>query len=272
MTFETHLSRASSPVDWCEENYRFSPLIAEFFNTVSNLLFLIMPPFLMHLHKSYACSMGNGIHLIWALLFVVGASSAYFHATLSLLGQLLDEMAILWVVMAGFAMWYPKAAMPKRFREKKGRKKFATAVFAFTCVSTSLGFLEPAFNAFFLMTLGVPSVIMLVYNLRRSEAHESRVASLGRRSILLWVVAVACWINDRLLCESWTALGFPYLHGFWHVLIFLAAYTGVVLFAYFDVKNHKPEETAMIKYWPTDHFELGVPFVVIKNYYIKDKI
>lgn len=124
----THLSRGSSPVDWCEENYRFTPLIAEFFNTVSNLLFLVMPPFLAHLHKSYACAMGPGIHLIWTLLFVVGASSAYFHATLSLLGQLLDEMAILWVVMAGLALWYPKAAMPQGLKDKKGRKTFIILV------------------------------------------------------------------------------------------------------------------------------------------------
>lgn len=60
----SHLTRGSSPVDWCEDNYTFSPLIAEFFNTVSNALFLVMPPFLMHLHKPYADSIGPGIQ-VW---------------------------------------------------------------------------------------------------------------------------------------------------------------------------------------------------------------
>ena len=153
----SHLTRGSSPVDWCEDNYTFSPLIAEFFNTVSNALFLVMPPFLMHLHKPYADSIGpgiqvwfcmyvdfcqniffyelfyfSGIHVIWFLLIVVGASSAYFHATLSLLGQLLDEMAILWVVMAGFAMWYPKPMIPQSLRDKEGRKTFTKLVSLFS--------------------------------------------------------------------------------------------------------------------------------------------
>lgn len=66
--------------------------------------------------------------MIWVLLIVVGACSAYFHATLSLMGQLLDELAILWVVMAGFAMWFPKAAMPPSIRDKEGRKTFNVMV------------------------------------------------------------------------------------------------------------------------------------------------
>ena len=193
-----HLERGSSPIDWCEENYSFSPHIAEFINTTSNVLFLVMPPFLMLLHRDYtrhcghgqygdrfilsvvenksilwtvmqyvpvpvsftlcfnifpwkqsrdfmwtflhllhiACQVSHywhhhticsnasiprkaqlscnctrvhnptvsrwpgvhcacaGIHVIWCLLIVVGASSAYFHATLSLLGQVQTSLVI----------------------------------------------------------------------------------------------------------------------------------------------------------------------------------
>ena len=51
-------------------------------------------------------------------------------------GQLLDEMAILWVIMAGFAMWFPKDAMPVSLKDEKGRKTFIMTVkllFSFLC-------------------------------------------------------------------------------------------------------------------------------------------
>ena len=47
---------------------------------------------------------------------------------MSLLGQLLDEIAILWLIMAGYAMWYPRVMMPARITDKKGRKTFITLV------------------------------------------------------------------------------------------------------------------------------------------------
>ena len=47
--------------------------------------------------KQYQHIMEMPINIIWILLMIVGFGSIYFHATLSLAGQLVDEIAILWV-------------------------------------------------------------------------------------------------------------------------------------------------------------------------------
>jgi len=259
-----HLERESSPVDWCEDNYTFSPYIAEFVNTVSNIIFIVMPPLLMRLHGQYSLKAGRGIHLIWTLLIVVGTCSAYFHATLSLLGQLLDEMAILWVVMAGFALWYPRDALPGRWKEDpQGRRKFANLCIVLATITTFLGFIQPILNAFILLILGVPALVLLALQLKIEK--DQRVINLGRRTIVFYLLAIFCWLNDRLLCEFWYDLGFPYLHGAWHVLIFLASYTAIVLFAYFEVKNHISGEVPELRYYPVDTWQYGIPFVTVQD-------
>ena len=123
---------------------------------------------------------------------------------------------------------------------------FSLQMVLFTGLSTYLGFLEPSFNAFFLLSIGIPATGVLVHNLRTEE--DPRVTSLGKRSIVLWVCGVFCWASDIIFCDVWLNLGFPYLHGFWHVLVFLATYTASVLLAYYDVKNNYPLDQAVIRY------------------------
>ncbi|XP_071447227.1 alkaline ceramidase [Hetaerina americana] len=258
-----NLEPGSSPIDWCEGNYSITPLIAEFVNTFSNFLFFLLPPVLIHLFKEYARFVNPAIHVIWILLIVVGISSAYFHATLSLIGQLLDEVAILWVFMAAFSLFFPRRFFPYFFHND--RKLFSMAAVVLAIFATGLGCLHPAANAFALMSLGFPAFLLLIHQLRRCRCE--RVFRLGIRCAAIWMLAVTCWVTDRLFCDAWSSINFPYLHGLWHIFIFIASYTACVLFAYFSVKDERPEQTPILKYWPRDDFELGIPYVSIRCYY-----
>ena len=59
--WQDYLNRGSSPVDWCEKNYTITPYIAEFWNTISNVFLIMIPPLFIHLHKPYANYIGKYI-------------------------------------------------------------------------------------------------------------------------------------------------------------------------------------------------------------------
>lgn len=102
-------------------------------------------------------------------------------------------------------------------------------------ITSALALVQPAMNAFALMILGLPAFLVMVSELNRCT--DTRVVRLGTRCGAVWILAVFCWVNDKMFCETWASLNFPYLHAFWHVLIFIASYTACVLFAYFDAED-----------------------------------
>ncbi|XP_067939798.1 alkaline ceramidase 2-like isoform X2 [Watersipora subatra] len=251
----------SSKVDWCEKNFIHVYFVAEFYNTISNILFLTMPPLLIYLFQPYSKQVSKGANIVFLLLFIVGVGSAYFHCTLSLLGQLLDEIAILWVLMAAIAIWFPIRHMPSVFNGD--RKMFQTVIIPLSIISTILCCVIPEVNAFVLMLFGGPIIWLLFDEYQRTN--DIKVKALALRSAALWLLGVICWTNDKFLCDTFW-YRFPYLHSGWHILIFVSSYAACVLFAYFQVLEERPELEVSLRYWPKQggYWEfLGVPYVFI---------
>ncbi|XP_066551823.1 alkaline ceramidase 1 isoform X2 [Amia ocellicauda] len=102
----------SSEVDWCEDNYRHSDSVVEYYNTVSSFIFFIFSPLMLYLLHPYARERSWAVHLVWTMMIFVGLFSIYFHMTLSYVGQMLDEISILWVLAIGYALWFPRRHFP----------------------------------------------------------------------------------------------------------------------------------------------------------------
>ncbi|XP_077573339.1 alkaline ceramidase 1 isoform X2 [Stigmatopora nigra] len=212
-------SYESSEVDWCEDNYKYSDHVVESFNTISSFIFFIVSPIMLYLLHPYAKERNLAIHLVWVMMLFVGIFSAYFHMTLSFVGQMLDELSILWVLATGYAIWFPRRLFPSFITD---RSTF-------------------------------------------SSCTDQKVLRLAKFSVALWVLAISCWISDRVCCGFWQRLNFCYLHGIWHILIVIAVAYGSTLIAYLDANYEIPYSLPGLQYWPCDKWALGIPHIVLKG-------
>ncbi|XP_006868951.1 PREDICTED: alkaline ceramidase 1 [Chrysochloris asiatica] len=251
----------SSEVDWCETNFLHSELVAEFYNTFSNVTFFIFGPFMMYLMHPYAQQRNLYIHGVWVLFMAIGLFSMYFHMTLSFLGQLLDEIAILWLVASGYCIWMPRSYYPTFLR--KNRVHFTCLTVIITIVSTFLSFLRPTINAYALNSIAIHILYIVVQEYKKTNNKELR--HLIQVSVVLWAVALTSWVSDRLLCSFWQQINFFYLHSIWHVLISFTFVYGTVVMALVDAEYEMPGQMLKVRYWPRDTWPMGLPYVEVRS-------
>ncbi|XP_074893587.1 alkaline ceramidase 1 isoform X3 [Buteo buteo] len=146
-TMPSIFSYQSAEVDWCEGNFERSAVIAEYYNTISNVSFFVLSPALLYLNRQYRQHRAVPMYVVSCLLFCVGIFSMYFHMTLSYVGQLLDELSILWTLAVAYSFWYPRVYFPRCI---KTRKHFFWLSGITTVISTLMSFIKPAFNAYVL--------------------------------------------------------------------------------------------------------------------------
>ncbi|XP_074059859.1 alkaline ceramidase 1 [Macrotis lagotis] len=253
-------SYQSSEVDWCEINFQHSELVAEFYNTISNVTFFIIGPIMMYLMHPYAQKCSLIVQLPWVLFMLVGLFSVYFHMTLSFMGQMLDELAILWLLATCYCLWFPRCYFPAFL--KNDRSYFTYMILIISILVTFLAFLKPTINAYALNCVAVH--ICYFVRLEYKKKH-TQVNHLIKICVMWWSLALSIWICDRLFCTFWQQLNFTYLHSFWHIFIsFMVPYIVSVL-VFLEGRYERQDNCMEIHYWPLDEWTVGLPYVILKD-------
>lgn len=95
----------TASIDWCESNYEISYYVAEFWNTISNLAF-ILPQLAQFVALSKHKSVEPGFTRAFLSLALVGLGSFCFHMTLARPMQMFDETSMILVSLHSFYLLY----------------------------------------------------------------------------------------------------------------------------------------------------------------------
>lgn len=213
----------SSTIDWCEENFVVSPYIAEFYNSISNLFYIFIYYFGIYSVKSIFCKSYD--KKLFGMLLFTGACSFYFHSTLSLLGQIMDELSILFVLSQSLLLLY------------KHNNYICYFIHIITLILTYFMFFYPQINIPILFTYG----LFMWKNIENKLViYNKTKLNVWNNTKILFFLSLFCWFIDKFLCNVWPIPSL-YLHAWWHVIIGLTGYHAIVIGLYIEygIDNHK---------------------------------
>ena len=178
--------------DWCEPNYQFTLYVAELFNTLSSVPICAFS--LFGLGQCWKRGYELKFALSYTLVFIIGLGSVAFHGTLLRVGQVLDELPMLW---ASLMFLYVGMTLHGE------RPLLACCLFAWGCFC-SLVYFQKGFD-YFLITYAVTVAAVILNSVRTSlnstlwPILKPWACSAGG----LYAGGFLClWVPEVLLCPS----------------------------------------------------------------------
>ena len=178
------------------------------------------PPCQVHEPKFY---------IIWLFIIFVGLGSFLFHSTLSIAGQVLDELPICLLLIFATCIATPIRNWNLTLRAEL----FSTTFFLCTAPAlTVLCLLYPVISHI-VCILSLPASTVSFLHLYFAMPVAARPVNVVRSTLCILLLSVTAWVVDRVWCSSLRALlGFdPHLHAVWHVGM-AALVWGVILIGY----------------------------------------
>nr|CAB3219682.1 alkaline ceramidase 3-like [Phallusia mammillata] len=218
----------TSTLDWCEENYVVTPYIAEFWNTVSNVI-MIFPPLVCAI---YYWRKGVELrHVLTSLsLLAVGLGSWMFHMTLWYEMQLLDELPMIY----GTCVFL--YSLHHHDKPRKSRNLVYLVALCFCSVAVTVIYLmwkNPVFHQVCYALL----VAALVYEAIVAFRNYPAIQPLVLMSVGFYAFGFFLWNVDNIFCSHLrkfrnkshfdTGMVFQ-LHAWWHIFTGFATYLHVL--------------------------------------------
>jgi dihydroceramidase len=190
-------------IDWCESNYIITYYIAEWYNTLSNLIPVIYSSYILYKYKNTS-SIYSNIHI---MLIFVYLGSFSFHATLSKTGQLLDELPML--IINIYLIYILENCNKKKLIENI-IIKCIFLILMYIYNDSPLPF-QLSFIFFNLKLIKKVIELLIKFPIlyKRTEI---------KKSLQFYLLASLCWILDLYLCSY---VKYFYLHAFWHILSYM---------------------------------------------------
>lgn len=221
-------SPSTSSIDWCERNYAVNFYFAEFWNCLSSLLMCVFA-FALFV-RAISFRLESRFLLMNISFGLVGLGSAYFHGTLTHVGQMADELPMVYSMIV---WWFILFNMDEKRRSKHSVADLSLilgiAYGAFwTYIHTLKTFVLIFQIHFALMVFG--GIARLIYLYRQRIYRQSTIFYLLFSYVGFILLASICWLLDQRFCESFnrTFPLNPQLHAWWHVLCAIDCHCGIV--------------------------------------------
>ena len=243
-------------IDWCEENYVVSHYIAEWSNTLTNFMFILVASY--YTYCTYRNRLETRFILIGTMFALVGFGSWLFHMTLKYRFQLLDELPMVYATST--PAWSLFCELDwKTLRASKGpvskRKEwfFGVVVVSFT---TGLTWFYMAYQSPIIFQVLYGFLTCLVVAISSSFAYflvprnklvkKNLYTTMGL-GIVIFLLGFISWQLDIHMCSFWRYVRRTYLllplgtfvelHGWWHILTGMGVYTYIVFLQHLRVLN-----------------------------------
>jgi len=205
---------------FCEPHYAQSRYFAEFFNSISSLVYCLVAFYL--LNKFPNDRMIQAANL-W--LGVLGLGSALFHGTMKYSMQLMDEGP-----MVGWMTTLILAQLSCGRPWLNGKVGILQTIVVCAALGLFTVYAITDEYEIFVHGFSMLSLFSVFLGMLIVPGKDSKVAKLQRRAMIVCVVAILigklCWELENRMCDKYPAI-WP-LHPVWHFLSCLSVYAAMI--------------------------------------------